>query len=358
MSTVEKIEYKGYEIEVWRDMDTDIFDPEKNYTKEELMLVSFHSNYGNHHGFSEPEEVIEYAKDKKMYIYPVFMYEHSGVAFSLSDFGDRWDSGQYGFLLIRKKDYKSKKQADKFAQSWIKEYSARANGEIYGFTVNSSDGEMIESIGGYVGDYNYAVEEAKDIIDNHIKKTKGKYFSKMKAQIKARVPLEKREAYPFESGTSGFSVLPAHKQKYMTVMKGKHKGERIKLYLEGKIGKQDYILAKWRGAGYLKIKNKFGEASESADQTSPIIRESVGNPFKYKATGKIRNPVRQFTLRELKSKPTIESGHFDNLKMADDHTRVWLSRMTVADGMPYNNQVTVEKYIDGNWKTVSKYQAR
>ena len=55
---------------------------------------------------------------------------------------------------------------------------------------------------------------------------------------------------------------------------------------------------------------------------------------------------------------TIESGHFDNLKHDDGKTRIWLSRMTVEDGMPYNNQVTVEKKKKGDWKKVDEYKAR
>lgn len=63
-----------------------------------------------------------------------------------------------------------------------------------------------------------------------------------------------------------------------------------------------------------------------------------------------------YTKEELKAMPTIHSGHFDNLKIDTGTTRVWLSRMTVADGMPYNNQVTVEKLVNGKWETVETYQ--
>jgi len=65
----------------------------------------------------------------------------------------------------------------------------------------------------------------------------------------------------------------------------------------------------------------------------------------------------EWSLRELLEMPTISQGQTDNLKYEDEDTRVWLSRMTVEDGMPYNNQVTVEKYIDNNWVTVDEYEA-
>ena len=56
---------------------------------------------------------------------------------------------------------------------------------------------------------------------------------------------------------------------------------------------------------------------------------------------------------------TISQGHTDNLKIKTENTKVWLSRMTVEDGMPYNNMVTIEKLTnDGRWETVEEYPAR
>lgn len=70
----------------------------------------------------------------------------------------------------------------------------------------------------------------------------------------------------------------------------------------------------------------------------------------------IEEAIKRYTLAQLKAMPTIEQGHTDNLKYDDGTYRVWLSRMTKADGMPYDNQVTVEQMIGGVWKTVAEYQ--
>lgn len=77
---------------------------------------------------------------------------------------------------------------------------------------------------------------------------------------------------------------------------------------------------------------------------------------------------KRYTLAELQAMPTLHSGHFDNLKVDQyvgtrPELRVWLSRMTVEDGAPCNNEVTVEVYTmtrkDGwNWVTVDKYEAK
>ena len=67
--------------------------------------------------------------------------------------------------------------------------------------------------------------------------------------------------------------------------------------------------------------------------------------------------MKRFTLKELQQLKTISQGHTDDLKIKATDTKVWLSRMTAEDGMPYDNMVTVEKLINGRWETVEKYPA-
>ena len=65
-----------------------------------------------------------------------------------------------------------------------------------------------------------------------------------------------------------------------------------------------------------------------------------------------------YTLKELEGLKTIMQGQADDLKIEDGNIRVWLSRMTIGDGMPYNNQVTVEKLDkNGSWNTIEEYEA-
>jgi hypothetical protein len=67
--------------------------------------------------------------------------------------------------------------------------------------------------------------------------------------------------------------------------------------------------------------------------------------------------MKKYTLRELQAMETISQGHFSNLKIETENTRVWLSRMTKEDGAKANNMVEVEKLINGNWVTVKEYPA-
>ncbi len=66
-----------------------------------------------------------------------------------------------------------------------------------------------------------------------------------------------------------------------------------------------------------------------------------------------------YTLKELQNLETIESGHFDNLKIDNPKHRVYLSRMTVADGARYSNQVS--EYITnkaGDFCLTNQYEAK
>ena len=69
--------------------------------------------------------------------------------------------------------------------------------------------------------------------------------------------------------------------------------------------------------------------------------------------------MRKYTLRELQAMETISQGHTDNLKIKTENMKVWLSRMTIEDGMAANNMVTIEKLTnDGRWEIIEEYPAR
>ena len=48
--------------------------------------------------------------------------------------------------------------------------------------------------------------------------------------------------------------------------------------------------------------------------------------------------------------PTLAVGQVDDLKIETDTERVWLSRLTKADGVGQDHQITVEHlHADGTW---------
>lgn len=64
-----------------------------------------------------------------------------------------------------------------------------------------------------------------------------------------------------------------------------------------------------------------------------------------------------YKLKELETLPTLCTAQADDLKVETDTKRIWLSRCGVADGMPYDNQVSVEVYKGNRWEVVETYQA-
>lgn len=74
--------------------------------------------------------------------------------------------------------------------------------------------------------------------------------------------------------------------------------------------------------------------------------------------------VMKLTTRDIKKLRTIwgeqQQGHTDNLIYETGSCRVWLSRLTIEDGMPYNDQITVENREANSpkWETIKKYQLK
>ena len=67
--------------------------------------------------------------------------------------------------------------------------------------------------------------------------------------------------------------------------------------------------------------------------------------------------MHHYTAEELQALPTLATGQADSLKIDSDGIRVWLCRCGLDDGMPYDNQVTVERLAAGRWITVETYPA-
>lgn len=124
------------------------------------------------------DDCLEYGYDKSevakvletigrfAYIMPVYAYEHDGITLPTGRFADMWDSGQIGWIAIRKADftheYLSKKdrrlnakaratKAESMLQGWIKTIDQYLTGECYGFKVTDKHGEVVNSCFGFLG---------------------------------------------------------------------------------------------------------------------------------------------------------------------------------------------------------------
>jgi hypothetical protein len=98
--------------------------------------------------FNSWEEMEADLQSNFKHVVPVYMLDHSGLAFSLSDFNDRWDSGQVGFIVAKEG---TEEEFMKNAQSELLTYGYYISGDCYGFVVSDSESEDMESIWGFYG---------------------------------------------------------------------------------------------------------------------------------------------------------------------------------------------------------------
>lgn len=160
-------------------------------------MVCFH----NHYTF--PKEVEIYSDDYNSWdemerdiirkygasvILPIYLYDHSGLAFSVNSFHGRlpqghaeFDSGRIGFIFITKKNIRKEygkvgkkeiEEAIKVLTNEVELYQKYANGESYRFSIKDEDGEELDSCGGFFsiedamneaeGQANYLVMEHKE----------------------------------------------------------------------------------------------------------------------------------------------------------------------------------------------------
>lgn len=215
MEAFETIDYKGYKIELHQ--DTAPQDPREwdNLSK----IICFHKRYqlgdktelksDMFNGWDELEEHL-IKKEHSKIIYPIYMYDHSGIGLSLDNsnypFNCRWDSGQVGFIYITKetiiKEYgklnkSTKERAKKVLLAEFSDYDNYVRDAVYGYIILNPEGENIESCWGFFGDnYNKTIPECEAIVDNDIKQRQEKNTKKLKSFIKNKVPLEKRKLEP------------------------------------------------------------------------------------------------------------------------------------------------------------------
>ena len=129
-------------------------------------------NFGDKHNFDpkdynnkkETEKALVEKFDAVVFL-PVYLYDHSGITIKTTPFGDRWDSGQLGYIVASRADVikeysvkkrisaKVKKRVTERLESEIENLDTYIRGEIFGFQiVDKATGEDLDSCWGFYGD--------------------------------------------------------------------------------------------------------------------------------------------------------------------------------------------------------------
>jgi hypothetical protein len=197
---LETIEYKSHTIEIMPDYSSE------NPIKCSDVLgeyVCWHRRYelGNSTRFKNPEELVSYAKRTNSLLYPLYIYDHSGISLSLTNtqypFSDRWDSGQLGYVLIdrskalrqfgkKKLTTQLKKRIEQVIAEEIETYNQFLSGDVFGYVI-TQNGEEISSCWGFYG-LEFCLSEAKACVEYEIQQNLLMHTHIVKQWIKNRVP--------------------------------------------------------------------------------------------------------------------------------------------------------------------------
>jgi len=175
-------DYKGYKIII--KYDEDPMDPRSNDNIGKM--ICFHKRYdlGDNHdydsndysGWDELREQL--IKDfRNDIILPLYLYDHSGITMNTTGFSCRWDSGQIGFIIVdremllalrgvKKITKKEREKLFEYLKSEVEEYDNYITGDAYGYVIEDEDEEEVDSCWGFLGDADYALSEARSIVDH------------------------------------------------------------------------------------------------------------------------------------------------------------------------------------------------
>jgi hypothetical protein len=184
-------EYQGYTIEIHPDETPSSPREDDNLT----TMVCFHTKYdlGDKHdyrsedysGWQEVHDAIV-KNEKPLIIYPLYLYDHSGITIRISETGGNpfsgidyggWDSGMVGFVYVTRERMEElgapEESIDKQLRAEVDEYDQYLLGDIWGYVIKGprrkcnlghTHRETEESCWGFYG-MKAAYEEARSQID-------------------------------------------------------------------------------------------------------------------------------------------------------------------------------------------------
>lgn len=176
MHIVDTAKHAGRIVNVY--IDDDPLDP-RTECDNASIIVHWHRRYdfGRRVGSETTEETIrEWASDRAdvvLAILPLYLYDHSGLVLKCGAFGDPFDSGQVGFIYIDRTtsdcmgyEGLSTEEYEAILRQEIQTYNHYLAGEIYCYEVVGTNGDVLESCGGFVGDAKFCMSEGKEAAES------------------------------------------------------------------------------------------------------------------------------------------------------------------------------------------------
>lgn len=118
------------------------------------------------------------AVQESYYVQPLYLYDHSGITISMGAFSCPWDSGQVGWITLRKETALAEwpqlewASVDDWArhimEAEVEEYDQYLTGDVWGVVVEDESGEELDSCWGMYGS-DYAEEQMDEMAGHMVK---------------------------------------------------------------------------------------------------------------------------------------------------------------------------------------------
>jgi len=185
----ETTRYRNHFIKIFQDEDP--MDP-REFCSSLGVKVFHHRHYTlgdtdhgiyfkNYQSWHEVERAIRRKFKGTVLLMPVYLFDHSGITITVDVERFRqadpqgWDWGQIGYIFTtraRIREWYQKKliskktmaKAEKHLLHEIEEYDQYLRGDVYGYTIEDKNGNVIDSCGNYYGE-EYIMHDAKSAVD-------------------------------------------------------------------------------------------------------------------------------------------------------------------------------------------------
>ncbi len=174
-----RVKRQGYTLQIW---ESGIESPrEYNKCSNIGKMVCFHKKYsvGDEHNFESPADFDTWVAknhDEIACILPIYMLDHTDLAFSTTPFNDKFDSGQVGYIYctrdgveIQGYDADDIERLQELLEEEVEEYSNWQENipPYYSFDITDEDDNRIESMGVFaLYSYEDMIKEMKERSEN------------------------------------------------------------------------------------------------------------------------------------------------------------------------------------------------
>lgn len=157
-------------------------------------MVCWHSQYnlGDKQPRKNPREYSEELGDDVLTL-PLYLFDHSGLTMRTSPFSCPWDSGQVGFIYVRKDtEGLNDEQLLKILEAEVDLYDKYLIGDVWGYRVTAPDGENLDSCWDFYG-YEECRTQAREAAEGWVITRQHDRQDRLKTLIRTHVPLMVRE---------------------------------------------------------------------------------------------------------------------------------------------------------------------